>query len=984
MFASDPSGGLGALVASNNSSSTPGSCSGFFANVPSGDFIIRYTDLSPVNGHYNQYSAALKKTGPFEFQHPVKIASYSKGNVKVSTAFCRPISNAGAVNVEITDGTVIYPLTFSLYDVNEPSAPLFGPFTVASPELSYQFNEIPSGDYFVRAADQCYSLDTAFSLKNVSGPDFSVQASRSIVCSNNPSVILSFNGADPSLYDIWWEDFFGNFIVEGTEIKLAPTVSTTYICQRKLKDRFCSTNQITGHYYRVRVTPEPDTSLKVSDINCDRFKQSSITIYNAQDSSFEYELLDKNGNSFVPSIVFPGNGSDLKIAIPDSVPLNLGDHIKIKVSNGDAGCTEILTDVADVVDTVGPDTPVLYDAEGECSVTLSAPTAYDACSGPVTGITDAVFPITSLGATQVVWTFDDGRGNISRTVQNVLVKDTSAPVAPVLPDAEGECSVTLSVPEAYDTCSGPVTGTTDTVFPITSLGATQVVWTFDDGSGNISKAVQNVLVKDTSAPLTPILPDAEGECSVTLSAPTAYDACSGSVTGATDTVFPITSLGATQVVWIFDDGRGNISRAVQNVLVKDTSAPLAPILPDVEGECSVTLSAPTAYDACSGAVSGTTDTVFPITSLGDTQVVWSFDDGRANISKTVQNVQVRNIYQLGKEKTICDNGGSGYRVIVSIEKHGFFNITGNGGTGIWNDNVWTSDVIASGTDYNIKFNDAAGCSSFNVHGSAPSCCRLEIESPPSIAINCKDSLDTFRTGKPIIKNSCGLVKIDFVDSTVSEGCNSFTGNLIREFVVTDTDGSSATCRQLIKITDNEAPIFEGDLPQEIFVDSENIPEPAIISAVDDCDAANVSYNEIKEEVDSCFYRLIRTWTAADSCGNVSVYNQKINVSRNIKVFNGLSLNSDGKNEIFYLEGIECYPYNSVEIFSRWGNRVFSIERYDNKKNVFNGFSNSKGTIFKNEKLPAGTYFYILKYDFKIDGSHDFKNIEKNGYLHIVN
>ncbi len=43
---------------------------------------------------------------------------------------------------------------------------------------------------------------------------------------------------------------------------------------------------------------------------------------------------------------------------------------------------------------------------------------------------------------------------------------------------------------------------------------------------------------------------------------------------------------------------------------------------------------------------------------------------------------------------------------------------------------------------------------------------------------------------------------------------------------------------------------------------------------------------------------------------------------NIEVFNAVTPNNDGNNDIFYIKGLECFTDNSVEIFNRWGLKVF--------------------------------------------------------------
>ena len=167
-------------------------------------------------------------------------------------------------------------------------------------------------------------------------------------------------------------------------------------------------------------------------------------------------------------------------------------------------------------------------------------------------------------------------------------------------------------------------------FPITAQGTTVVTWTFNDGNGNSVTANQNVIIDDTVAPVIPTLADVTGQCSATPATPTTTDACAGTISGTTSTIFPITAQGTTLVTWTFNDGNGNSVTANQNVIIDDTVTPVIPTLADVTGQCSATTSTPTTTDACAGTISGTTSTTFPITAQGTTVVTWTFNDGNGN------------------------------------------------------------------------------------------------------------------------------------------------------------------------------------------------------------------------------------------------------------------------------------------------------------------------------------------------------------------
>jgi cation transporter-like permease len=294
-------------------------------------------------------------------------------------------------------------------------------------------------------------------------------------------------------------------------------------------------------------------------------------------------------------------------------------------------------------DVTAPAVPVLADVTGECSATATAPTTTDNCSGTITGTTSDAITYSTQGTHVIHWSFDDGNGNISTAIQNVVIHDVTAPAVPVLADVTGECSATATPPTATDNCSGTITGTTSDALTYTTQGTHVIHWSFDDGNGNISTATQNVVIHDVTAPIVPVLANITGECFATATAPTTADNCSGIITGTTSDALTYSTQGTHVIHWSFDDGNGNISTATQNVVIHDVTAPAVPVLADVTGECSATATAPTTTDNCSGTITGTTSDALTYSTQGTHVIHWSFDDGNGNISTAIQNVVIHDV-----------------------------------------------------------------------------------------------------------------------------------------------------------------------------------------------------------------------------------------------------------------------------------------------------------------------------------------------------
>ena len=76
-------------------------------------------------------------------------------------------------------------------------------------------------------------------------------------------------------------------------------------------------------------------------------------------------------------------------------------------------------------------------------------------------------------------------------------------------------------------------------------------------------------------------------------------------------------------------------------------------------------------------------------------------------------------------------------------------------------------------------------------------------------------------------------------------------------------------------------------------------------------------------------------------------------------------NGDDYNDAFEIYCLDAYQGSSIQIFNRWGEMVYENPDY---KNDWTG-------TYKNEPLPVGTYFYVLKVN-------DGKETVMNGYVYI--
>ncbi|MGB5419096.1 gliding motility-associated C-terminal domain-containing protein, partial [Algibacter sp.] len=93
----------------------------------------------------------------------------------------------------------------------------------------------------------------------------------------------------------------------------------------------------------------------------------------------------------------------------------------------------------------------------------------------------------------------------------------------------------------------------------------------------------------------------------------------------------------------------------------------------------------------------------------------------------------------------------------------------------------------------------------------------------------------------------------------------------------------------------------------------------------------------------------------------------------LTVINEFSPNGDNFGDTLIITCIDNYPNNKLEIYNRWGNIVYLKRHYKNDEG-WDGTSNGRVTLNEKDKLPEGTYYYVLDLG---DGSEP-----KAGWIYI--
>ena len=79
-----------------------------------------------------------------------------------------------------------------------------------------------------------------------------------------------------------------------------------------------------------------------------------------------------------------------------------------------------------------------------------------------------------------------------------------------------------------------------------------------------------------------------------------------------------------------------------------------------------------------------------------------------------------------------------------------------------------------------------------------------------------------------------------------------------------------------------------------------------------------------------------------------------------KITNAFTPNEDGNHDEWVINNIELFPDAKIEVFDRWGRRVFSVD---------GGYQNDWKGTFNGKDLPVDNYYYVI--DLKVPGTEPF-------------
>ncbi|MFN0318585.1 MAG: HYR domain-containing protein, partial [Burkholderiales bacterium] len=157
----------------------------------------------------------------------------------------------------------------------------------------------------------------------------------------------------------------------------------------------------------------------------------------------------------------------------------------------------------------------------------------------------------------------------------------------------------------------------------------------------------------------------------------------------------------------------------------------------------------------------------------------------------------------------------------------------------------------------------------------------------SLILGCKDPIPDTSTVK--ITDNCALENVVYNQSDLGSGNCVFRRKIVRTWRAFDKCGNRADYRQVIVITDNDAPSF-GQFPRDTTIACNVSKIPEVLGTPilrDNCDPSpRLSFSDeiVFGSDPNCRgnYELRRLWRSEDVCGNSAVQRQIITVVDNIK------------------------------------------------------------------------------------------------------
>ncbi|WP_317207446.1 T9SS type B sorting domain-containing protein, partial [Tenacibaculum finnmarkense] len=565
----------------------------------------------------------------------------------------------------------------------------------------------------------------------------------------------------------------------------------------------------------------------------------------------------------------------------------------------------------------------ISDESDNCDTTLSA-TFTDAT---IAGICEGEKIITRT------WNLTDDCGNSTEKTQKITVKDTIKPTFTVPNDitifTDASCAFDSSVAKTgdvsdeSDNCDTTLSATfTDATIAGSCEGEKIITrtWNLTDDCGNSTEKTQKITVKDNIKPTFTV----PNDITIFTDASCAFDSSVGKTGDVSDESDNCdTTLNATFIdveiagicegekiitrTWNLTDSCGNSTEKTQKITVKDNIKPTFTAPKDItistDKNCNYDVSKAITGDVtdeadnCSTGLKATFTDVEKAGTCEGTKIItrtWILTDDCGNSTQKDQIITV--------EDNIKPTFTAPKNITISTDANCVFDVSvgKTGGVSDESDNCSTglkatfTDVEKAGTCEGTKtitrtwiLTDSCGNSTQKVQKITVKDNIKPTFTVPNDAIIYADSTCNFdssvgKTGDVSDEsdNCDTTLSATFTDATIAGSCEG-EKIITRTWNLTDDCGNSTEKTQKITVKDNIKPILVSSFEEVINVKCDAIPEIPTLEFSDNCseNSTQINYeeNNMFDGTDSD-YKIVRTWTVTDGCGNIAEFIQTINVT----------------------------------------------------------------------------------------------------------
>jgi len=245
---------------------------------------------------------------------------------------------------------------------------------------------------------------------------------------------------------------------------------------------------------------------------------------------------------------------------------------------------------------------------------------------------------------------------------------------------------------------------------------------------------------------------------------------------------------------------------------------------------------------------------------------------------------------------------------------------------------------------------------------------VKVTTPVTPSVNISASTNNICAGTPVTftavpanGGSTPVYQWLLNGNSTGTGDAEFTGNtLANGDIVTCMMTSSALCAVPVSVTSNSIVITVNPAPtvnaggnktiQEGNSTSLNATATGNISDITWSPPAGLSNNKILNPVASPFSTTTYTLTVQATDGCVGVDSLTVHVlAPTIIIPNTFTPNGDGINDTWVIKYLDFYPQCTVQIFTRWGQSVYSSI----------GYGTPWDGTYRGAALPSGTYYYVI-------------------------